>query len=176
MNPFFITGASAKLLVNNKTMAFCTDLSYSIQVITQTPKILGLYEGSSVEPLGYSVSGSFTVIRYAKHAVSNTGSQPHNAVDKGNGMGNWPDKGIGAASDIQLNPADLSKGSSFDITVYQKTPHGNIGVANIRNARIVQADFTLSKKGLAMQRFNFVALYADEDSYRADLSGTHQFT
>jgi hypothetical protein len=70
--PFFISGAKAKIKVNNKTMAFCSDLSYSVQIITQTPKVLGMYEGTSVEPLGYNVSGSFTIIRYAKGAQEAT--------------------------------------------------------------------------------------------------------
>jgi hypothetical protein len=92
IRPFFITGANAKVKVNDKTLAFCTDLSYSVQVITQTPKILGMYEGSSVEPLGYSVSGSFSVIRYAKDVKSNVGGKSPNGTagnDAGNGVGNW---------------------------------------------------------------------------------------
>lgn len=180
LKPFFITGANAKIKLNGKTLAFCTDLSYSIQVITQTPKVLGMYEGSSVEPLGYSVSGSFTLIRYAKNAVKDIGSQPHSTVNKGNGTGNFADTlRVGSASDIQLNPADLHNGTSFDIEVYQKVEKSpgkfdQLGVAKIRQARITQTDFSLSKKTLAVQKFNFVALYADEDSFKADFSGLGQ--
>ena len=36
IRPTFITGANAKVRVNDKTLAFCTDLSYSVQVLTQT--------------------------------------------------------------------------------------------------------------------------------------------
>lgn len=176
IKPFFITGANSKIKLNGKTMAFCTDISCSVQILTQTPKVLGKYEGSSVEPLGYTVSGSFTLIRYAKNAVSNIKGAPRHTVNSGNGMGNWTDTGIGAATDIQANPADLSNGSTFDIEIYQKTEPSlgkfdQLGVMRIRNARITQADFSLSKKNVATQRFNFVALYADEDSFRADFSG-----
>jgi hypothetical protein len=52
--------------------------------------------------------------------------------------------------------------------------HGDLGLAKIRNCRITQADFSISKKGLAIQRFNFVALYVDEDSFTADASGQGQ--
>lgn len=176
--PFFITGANSKIKVNGKTMAFCTNFTCTVQILTQTPKVLGKYEGSSVEPLGYTVSGSFTLIRYAKDAPKSIGgAQPKGTVDSGNGMGNWTDNiSVGAATDIQANPADLQNGSTFDIEVYQKikTANGvddNLGVIKIRNARIVQADFSLSKKSVAMQQFNFVALYADEDSFKADFSG-----
>lgn len=189
--PFFVTGGNAKIKVNGKTLAFCTDLTYSISVLTQTPKILGMYEGSSVEPLGYSVSGSFSIIRYAKDAVSNVGGTPPNGIssnDAGNGIGNWGAAwggGLGnflAANGVgndgrpneDLDPSKLQNGTTFDIQVYQKTNGGDLGVANIRSVRITQADFQISKKGAATQRFNFVALYADEDSFTADFSGIGQ--
>ena len=91
IRPQFITGANAKIKLNGKTLAFCTDLSYSIQILTQTPKVLGMYEGSSVEPLGYNVTGSFTVIRYAKDVRAATGGKAPQGMaqnDAGNGVGN----------------------------------------------------------------------------------------
>jgi hypothetical protein len=198
--PFFITGASAKIKLNNKTLAFCTDLSYSVQVITQTPKVLGMYEGSSVEPLGYSVSGSFTIIRYAKdaqQAIPKNGIAGLTANDAGNGVGNWGGVWGGGTTNIlarngigtdgraneALDPSKLAGGTTFDIQVYQKTNNtfGGVvdigpllGIANIRNCRITQADFSLSKRGAAVQRFNFTALYVDEDSFVADNSGRGQ--
>ena len=222
-SPFFISGANAKIKLNGKTLAFCTDVSYSIQVITQTPKILGMFEGSSVEPLGYSVSGSFTVIRYAKDAAAAVGSKPKGIAgnDAGNGVGNWGGVWGGTVGDFlarngvgndgraneALDPSKLAGGTTFDIEIYQKvrtqkrskaldqslgralsraltvasggTDIGSgatdvIGVAKIRNARISQADFRMTKKGVAVQTFNFVALYVDEDSFVADYSGKGQ--
>jgi hypothetical protein len=222
VRPFFITGANAKVRLNGKTLAFCTDLQYSVSILTQTPKILGMYEGSSVEPLGYSVSGSFTVIRYAKDAQANVGAVPPQGIatnDAGNGIGNWGAAwggGLGsflAANGVgndgrpneDLDPSKLANGTTFDIQVYQHIPspapvsqtieaqvgntlqnitnaltgsstdtNGVLGVANIRNARITQADFQLTKKGAAIQRFNFVALYCDEDAFVANFSGIGQ--
>lgn len=215
IRPFFITGANARVRLNGKTMAFCTDLSYSVQILTQTPKVLGMYEGTSVEPLGYTVSGSFTVIRYAKDAKANIGSAPHGVAsnDAGNGVGNWgkawSKHGEDGRANEALDPSRFADGTTFDIEVYQKTDSrtktitpitaavpkniqsktgtlgattkesgttGQIGVAKIRNCRITQADFQLTKKGAAIQRFSFVALYADEDSFVADFSGLgHHF-
>ena len=190
MKPFFITGATAQVRLNGKVMAFCTDVSYSIQVLTMTPKVLGMYEGSSVEPLGYTVSGGFSIIRYAKNAEAATGSAPHGvaANDAGNGVGNWgPVWGGGASAFLAANgvgndgranealdPSKFENGITFDIEVYQKTPNGNIGVAKIRSVRITQADFQMQKKGPAIQRFSFAALYVDEDSFQANYSGTGQ--
>jgi len=175
MRPFFLTGANAKIKINGKTMAFCSELSYSVQIITQTPKILGMYEGSSVEPLGYTVSGSFTLIRYIKNAKNKVGGKAPNTTKKnGNGIANWSTTNLLGDQDIQLNPGDLEFGSTFDIQVYQKTNNGDIGVVNIRNVRISQADASIGKRSILTQRFNFVALYADEDSFRADFSGRGQ--
>lgn len=150
-----------------------------------------MYEGSSVEPLGYTVSGSFSVIRYAKDAAENVGGVKPNGVtgnDAGNGVGNWGGVWGGSAGDFfarngigndgraneALDPSRFANGTTFDIEVYQKTPSGEIGVAKIRNVRITQADFALTKRGAAVQRFNFVALYVDEDSFVADFSGNGQ--
>ena len=191
IKPYFITGGNAKIKLNGKTLAFCTDLSYSVQILTQTPKVLGMYEGSSVEPLGYTVSGSFQVIRYVKDIKGTTGGTPPQGVaanDAGNGVGNWGTAWGGKLGDFlarngfgndgraheSLDPSKLENGTTFDIQVYQKTATSDLGVANIRNARITQSDFSLTKKGLAIQRFNFVALYADEDSFVADFSGRGQ--
>jgi hypothetical protein len=231
IRPHFLTGANAKIVVNGKTLAFCTDLSYSVQIITQTPKILGMYEGTSVEPLGYSVTGSFTIVRYVKDVQKATGkgTQPNGLAtnDAGNGVGNWGSvwgnglfNGIigqlGLGNDGRpneaLDPSRFAEGTTFDIQVYQKvlsSPSseqgvldiannalnniGNIlsgdkfgfkgfkttntqyiGVANIRNCRITQSDFQITKRGIATQRFSFVALYLDEDSFVADFSGKGQ--
>jgi hypothetical protein len=51
-----------------------------------------MYEGVSVEPLAYNVSGSFSIIRYVHNAIANIGGTPPNGVspsDAGNGVGNW---------------------------------------------------------------------------------------
>lgn len=222
--PTFITGATAKVRLNGKTLAFCQDFSCSVQVITKTPKVLGKYEGDSVEPLGYMVSGSFTVIRYAKgiRKALGDGRFPNGLAenDAGNGVGNWGTawgekpgdifarNGIGndGRAHEALDPSKFNTGTTFDIQIYQKvavgagTSSGNflrnatdvlsggsidergiagpgndrtvdyLGVMNIRKARITQADFNISKKAPAVERFNFVALYVDGDGFVANAS------
>lgn len=189
--PIFLTGANAKIKVNGRTMAYCTDISYTIQVMHQTPKVLGMYEGTSVEPLGYNVSGSFRLIRYMRNAKDNI-SKSVKIQNSGNGVGSWgklnKKKGLtktnealnGARAEESLSPGDLENAAAFDIEIYQKLygaqtdSTDNLGVARIRNCRIVQADFSLSKRSAAVQTFNFVALYADEDTFQADFSGRGQ--
>lgn len=139
--PSFITGATAKIRLNGKTIAFCQDFTCSVQVATQAPKVLGKYEGDSIEPLGYFVSGSFTILRYAKgiKEVLGKGAVPGLAEnDAGNGVGNWGTvwgggskagdffarNGIGndGRAHEALDPSKFATGTTFDIQVYQKVP------------------------------------------------------
>lgn len=194
--PFFITGANAKIRLNDKTLAFCSDLTYSVSVTTATPKVLGMYEGTSVEPLGYTVTGSFSVVRYVKDTASTIKSIETNASvpngiaanDAGNGVGNWGtvwgDKfgdflsrnGIGndGRANEAFDPSKFQGGTTFDIQVYQKIGENMIGVANIRNVRLIRSTFRLAKRNPAVQTFEFMALYVDEDSFVADFSGIGQ--
>lgn len=145
--PTFITGATAKIRLNGKTLAFCQDFSLSIQVITKTPKVLGKYEGDSVEPLSYTVSGSFSVVRYAKgiREALGPGNFPNSLAenDAGNGVGNWGTAWGGKFGDFlsrngigndgraheALDPSKFAAGTTFDIQLYQKVPKGNAGTA-----------------------------------------------
>lgn len=150
-----------------------------------------MYEGTSVEPLGYSVTGSFTVIRYAKDAFKNIGGKKPSGVadnDAGNGVGNWGGVWGGTAGDFlaqngvgndgraneALDPSKFANGTTFDIQIFQNTENGEIGVANVRNARITSANFSVNKRGAATEQFYFTALYVDGDAFRADFSGLAQ--
>jgi hypothetical protein len=187
--PFFITGANAKIKVNNKTLAFCVDVSYSININHTTPTVLGMYEPTSVEPLGYVVTGQFSVIRYTANAKSTVGDNnaPNSVNDSGNGLGYWGSqsiedklkKGINIPAkdrraDESLNPRKLDRATGFEIEIFQKIDGKQLGVAKIRGARITRADFSLSTNSPAVQTFGFTALYADEDSFLADFSGLGQ--
>lgn len=178
--PYFLTGANAKVKVNGLTMAFCTDLNYTIVVNRAPAKVLGMYEPSSIEPLGYMVTGSFTVIRYMKDTPSVIkgagGKAPNGVNERGNGVGAWFDGRI--TNEMQasesLDPSTFQFASGFDIEVYQKTAGRQMDAAKIRDCHITRASFTLNKRSIATQTFEFMALYADEDSFRADFSGQGQ--
>lgn len=228
--PFFLTGANAKVIVNNVTLAFATDISYIVEVKHATPRVLGRYECEEVQPLMYSVKGSFTIIRYAKglktlinggnantvfgnnlggalaaaaaQAVdpgfgNNTlltgpgGGAPGGVSTDGNSIGGWHAEqgGIinqsignpfgGGADDARTNqsldPGKLNKAMMFDIEIRQQAGgRTEGGIARIRNCRITLADFSLSKRSLAKEKFNFEAQYLDEDSFIASMSGIGQ--
>lgn len=188
VQPFFITGANAKIRLNNVTLAYCTNVQYTIAVNHASPVLLGMYEPASLEPLSYKVTGSFTVIRYVADAADKIGSAPDKASKKGNGIGYWgPDgffkKLIGGLNPSgadgrpydSFNPAKLDKAAMFSMEILQKLSNGEtMSLANIRDCRITQAALTMNKAGAVTQTFNFSALYVDEDSFKADFSGFGQ--
>lgn len=219
--PFFITGANCKIKVNGVTLAYATELSYQISVPHAKPKVLGVYEASSFEPLSYDVAGSFTIIKYIQgnvaRAVRLGSSPPSGASDDGNGVGSWtPNRGQNAKNKIanilgkpadgranqSLNPYNLQDAMMFDIEVYQKIPgqpgknvailgvsgdkapttgllddnsgHDHSGIVRLRNCRITLAAAQIQRRGVMQQTFQFIAQYADEDSFIADQSGQGQ--
>jgi len=189
---FFLTGANAKIKINHRTIAFCTNISYTVTVNHAAPTLLGMYEGSSVEPLSYAVNGSFSLIRYTAGIVADSGGLNGIEVkDTGNGIGAWGPEGVverikaGVKLDVSkadgrvydnLNPKMLEKATGFEIEIHQKYGNGNDThtIARIRDCRITSANFNLSNKSPAMQAFNFRALYVDEDSFISDFSGLGQ--
>jgi hypothetical protein len=152
MMPFFLTGATAKIKVNGRTLAYCTDFSYRIETNHQPARICGMFEPASLEPVGYSVSGGFNVVRYTKnmteHVKEAGGKVPNGVSDKGNGIGGWGDSNSpfdGKANEA-FDPSKLQSAVYFDIEVYQKTPAGQVGVAKFRNCKIRASDFNINKK------------------------------
>jgi hypothetical protein len=103
--PFFVTGARAKVRLGNAVVAYCTDVSYSVDVVHAVPRVLGMFEGVSVEPISYAVNGTLSVVRYLKGAkdkssekrvIARAGSNeigiiapggPPGTIDAGNGIG-----------------------------------------------------------------------------------------
>lgn len=188
--PFFVTGANCKLKVNGVTLAYATDLSYSVSVPHARARSLGSYETNSFEPLGYDVAGSFTVVRYVddlKSRLQKLGlSVPSNVSNLGNGVGGWTTlrdnsaggillsglgNGTDGRADRSLDPASFQDGVTFDIEIYQKMPNGDsLGIARMRNARITAMNSSISKRSNMIQSFQFIAQFLDEDSFLADAS------
>jgi len=189
--PFFVTGANCKLKVNGVTLAFATNLSYTVSIPHARAKMLGSYEANSFDPLSYDVNGSFTIIRYIsdlKDKLESLGIASPDGLDNlGNGVGSWSKNkqqnsiastfGYGAdgRADRSLTPSALQDAVTFDIEIYQNLPNGeSFGVSRLRNVRITQMGAQLSKRSNMMQTFQFIAQFLDEDSFIADSSSFTQ--
>ena len=179
--PFFLTGANAKIKVNGRTLAFATNVSYRVQVIHEDPRVLGMYEGHSLEPVSYKVTGSFSVIRYVADMTDKVNA-PSDVNSKGNGPGAWGDNKFSDAISSEpsprefFNPRLMDRHSAMELEIFQKLPGGgNLAVAKIKGMKFTLNDFAIrDKKTAATQTIQFEALYVDEDSFLTAFSGEGQ--
>ena len=193
VNPFFLNGANAKIKVDSLTLAFVTELSYRVDVKHVKPRVLGMYEPLEVQPVTYDVSGSFTVIRYAKGLKALVNAPPA-VSNSGNSIGEWKQQsqetlssalglpgGNGSPSakiHESLDPGKLLHALQFDLELNQQVsgPDGpeECAFSRLRKCRITGSDFSISKRSLATQTFSFEGIYLDEDGYIASVSGRGQ--
>jgi hypothetical protein len=174
--PFFLTGGNAVIRVNNYTVAFATDVSFSTKIRQQSPRVLSKYEVETHVPLAYDVAGQFSVIRYARGFNSALGGKAtSDTSDSGNGLGSLGITTIGGT----LQKADTLQGAlsifktgdqdvPFDIEVQQK--HVSSGTPDVltffrlKGCRIESFDIKLNKKSAAVQIITFKAIYFDDDT------------
>jgi hypothetical protein len=164
--PFFITGASAKIKIGGVVSAYCTKLS----VRTDTPNIklntLGLYEPIAIVPTGYSVYGSFNIVRYHEENLNMILDASHNK--KGNSIGNID---LGK----QLNPKDILKYEYFDLEIYSKVgTNDNTSptlIKNVKKCRLIFQLSNLTKKTPITESYQFIGILADDDKIKANDSG-----
>lgn len=172
--PSFITGATAKIKVGGKTFAYCSDVSYSVSVDTIPIETMGRYEAVTNEPVNYSVAGSLSVVRYTKIAQQNN---MQGAVANGNGLGNVNYTTGGNGAD-EINPGNLLFSQTWDLSVYQKIQPAAGAPATedaefltITDCRFVRKSGSVSKRGILVDRLDFVGILADDDSFNASHSG-----
>lgn len=160
----FLTGANAKIMIDNKVMAYATNVGYDITVQTLPIEGIGRYEVWSNEPVSYSVTGSLTVIRYTTHATSAN-------IDKVNSSGNAISKVTLADStkDLQdhMDPSQLLVAHTFDLHIYEKvdgTAANDIRVVTIKDCRLTRRSGNLDKRGVLMDNYAFVGIIAGDVS------------
>jgi len=155
--PGFIHGANARVKLDNLTLAYCTDLNYTIDMATVPIEAIGSYEVKAYEPIAYSVSGSFSVIRYTKHI------QP----TKGKNTGN-PAVALGNTNKVgtQLNPGQVLSSSTFDMEIFQvnsitasdtSTVDDNT-TFKLTDCRVTRRASSLNKRGVMVDSYTFVAI------------------
>ena len=140
--PFFLTGANARIILNNKSVAFATDISYSITVRHATPRVLGRFEVETIQPLSYDVEGTLTIIKYARGMKDFVANPPGDVSQDGSGLGSFSANNSAISSALGLpsggffdggtadnfNPSRMFQSKMFDVEIQQKIS-GSIGVA-----------------------------------------------
>lgn len=156
----FVTGANAKIMIDNSTIAYATNVSYDINVDTIPIEGIGRYEAWSHEPVGYSCSGSFAVTRYTKRAAASN-------ISKVDANGNTIDQvETGAAGNMaqHLDPSQLLLSETFDVKIFEKTsdPALEYRVLEIKDCRLRRRSGNLDKRGALMDQYTFVGILAGD--------------
>lgn len=171
--PFFLTGGNARILMDNQTVAFATNISYRVIVKHSNSRVLGKYEVEDLNPLSYEVFGSLTIIRYASKLKESLHPASKAVSEKGNSIGSY-DGPVGRVNEA-LNPGRLLKSKMFDIEIRQQLPENDeVFVFRLRDCRIDEIAFDLNKKSAATQTIRFTARYLDDDVFTAEKSGIGQ--
>ena len=112
VKPGFVSGANARVKLDGLTLAYCTDMSYTVDMATVPIEAIGSYEVKSYEPIAYAVSGNFSVIRYTSKITPT----------KGKASGN-PAEELGSDNKValHLDPGRVLTSSTFDMEIFQST-------------------------------------------------------
>lgn len=172
IKPTFITGAKAIVRVYGKALAFCSDVSYNVNVQHIPVEALGIFEIISNEPVSYNVDGTFSVIRYAKvEGQVNPLQNFANALNEGDIPSNTA-SGIvdesGNSLKQHIDPAQIINSTTFDMEVMEKNgTDGGTEVDNqtffkITDCRITRRGSSLNKRGLLVDNYAFVGILASD--------------
>lgn len=190
--PFFLTGGNARILLNNKTVAYATNITYKVSVKSASPRVLGRFEVEVIQPLAYDVTGTLQIIKYGRGLQSYFGSNsPDNVDNKGNGVGSYGLSALGGAVGSALglpsadgqfdgapnesfDPSRFFQSKMFNIEIRQKIPNGEAPMVMIRDCRFEDLSFELNKRGVSTINLTFRARYVDDDSAIARKSGVGQ--
>lgn len=172
--PSFITGASAKIQVGGRTLAYASEVSYAVAVDTIPVETMGRYEAVTNEPISYSVGGELSIVRYTALAKNITKTS---TAKKGNGIGEIKPSAGGDVSQ-HMDPSSLLLSQTYDIVVFQKAAGESAAAApvtekliTITDARFNRLSGGLTKRGLLVERLAFVGVLLSQDSFTAHESG-----
>jgi hypothetical protein len=165
--PGFLTGASARVKLNSKTIAYAQEVSYSTQLEVMPIEVMGNYETITYEPLAYRVSGSLSIVRYTKNTKTLTAIP--GTSDSGN---SFLAGGYDGAADVavsgQFDPAQIIAGNTCDLEIMQRqddgTPAGSYqSVVKITGVKFTGMNGTINKRGNLVVNASFVGTLVGED-------------
>jgi len=164
--PAFITGASVKIKLADKVIAYAQDFSYNVTVANIPIESMSRYEVASNEPVAYFVDGTISIIKYTSEAKGISG-----ANTAGNSLGT-----IGEFD--QFNPAKILESATFEIEVYQRSKVGTgatlTNVVKIHNCRFTRMAGGISKRSVLTEQFAFVGILLDQGEAQVNITGDDQ--
>lgn len=171
--PGLVTGSNAKLIFGGKTLAYATDVSYSVDVSVVPVEVMGSYEVITNEPIAVNVRGSFTIVRYTATAAN---ALPQ-AAKTGNGVGQLG-KDRTNSMDGQsnaFNPSKMLSTSTVDLEIFQRQATegeaiGTTSLVKISDCRLTRLSSGLNKRGIMTESYDFVGILYDDESFEGDAS------
>ena len=160
IKPGFITGANAKIKAGLETLAFCTDVSYNVEVQTIPIESMGKYEVHTHEPVGYAISGNLSIIRYTSRASANGISDA--TASKGNSPAEITPVATGANWEAMMDPAKMLTSETFDLELSEKTATGENKFFVISDCRFNRRGSSLNKRGVLVDQYSFVAVLGSD--------------
>lgn len=168
LTPSFVSGSTIVINVGDVRLAYCLDLQFTRNVPHTPVYGIGGFSAHSMEPVGYSASGSMRLARYTTSVVD--GPLPHlkrNATPAS--QVTLPENlrgvtleakrdGNSMLDGIAFNPQKLLLSATFDINVYERKVDGTEGekMFKLENCRLTGYSFSFTPGELLYENVQFV--------------------
>lgn len=137
--PKMMTGARAILKIDNKVVAFATNVSYTVSIPHAPINVLGRFSAARHEPLGYDVTVNCGVLRFSEAG----------------GGGNSAD-GI---ANIQPTLQDLINKEDIKIEIMDRKTDQTILL--VSRARLTNKSGNMGARDLLSESYTFVGIVAE---------------
>jgi len=183
--PSFANGSALKITVDDITIAYATNLSFSDDVTHAGVGGVGSYSYDALEPVQYAARGGFSVTHYSKAAMTaiaggNDLSAASNAPARSSGN-NSVNGGDGNSFLVanSFNPVALLASRTFDIQVWQTgTPsidaNGKIIVGSeviiftCKDCRLTSYGLSFTPGTLVAEQIGFICIQVVDEQVLKD--------
>lgn len=192
--PSFLSSAKLVIKIDGRVMAYATNLSISDRMAVAPVGGIGAYNADALEPLQYSVSGSFAITIYDEGTLTalkaidavNSLSPARAASHEPNKLGNF--SGNSMFQKNFFSPIHLMISRSIDIEVYEKLTPGAISpdtvslvqetalTYKIYDARLTSYSLTFTPGSLMQEQIGFIAMRMEDKLAYAQTVATSETT
>jgi hypothetical protein len=162
--PSFATGSNLAIYLDGKPIAFATNLSFSDSVPHAAIGGIGSYSYSALEPLAYTVNGSFSITRYSHLSIASTSLKPSRVRESAKAD---PQDGNSMLMSKFFNPLALMLSKTFDIVVYERLKNGTLAGAvdtgstpifKIEDCRLTDYSIGFTPGSVVSENIGFIGL------------------
>lgn len=140
--PKIMSGARAIFRINNKVVAFATNVNYSVSHPHQAVNVLGRYSTARHEPVGAEVSFGCTAMRFTATA----------------GKGNSPQKK--GAENIMPRLQDILSTDELQVEIIDRATDETLLM--VSRAKMTQRSGSMGSRDLLSESWQFVGIVAED--------------